>query len=133
MEFSWVLWDRIKECASTMRTQLVAKNDLKSGAFRNASMVMCVLVAAADPGAVAFLFSDDEAWVGGQVWSICGGMSLRDREATERGARSHETRSGPTHEPDEGGFRPPLQRVCQTAEAVGAGPLSRGGGPAVPL
>jgi NAD(P)-dependent dehydrogenase (short-subunit alcohol dehydrogenase family) len=29
-------------------------------------------------GAVAFLFSDDAAWVSGQVWSICGGMSLRD-------------------------------------------------------
>lgn len=27
-------------------------------------------------GAVAFLFSDDAA--NGQVWSICGGMSLRD-------------------------------------------------------
>lgn len=29
-------------------------------------------------GAVAFLFSDDAAWINGQVWSICGGMSLRD-------------------------------------------------------
>jgi NAD(P)-dependent dehydrogenase (short-subunit alcohol dehydrogenase family) len=27
---------------------------------------------------VAFLFSDDAEWVSGQVWSICGGMSLRD-------------------------------------------------------
>jgi tellurite resistance protein TerB len=43
------LWDRIKESASTMQTQLVAKkNDLKSGAFRDASMAMCALVAAAD-------------------------------------------------------------------------------------
>ncbi len=42
------LWDRIKESASTMQTQLVAKkNDLKSGAFRDASMAMCALVAAA--------------------------------------------------------------------------------------
>lgn len=42
------LWDRIKESASTMRTQLVAKkNDLKSDAFRDASMAMCALVAAA--------------------------------------------------------------------------------------
>ncbi|MGW0878342.1 tellurite resistance TerB family protein [Streptomyces sp. NPDC002671] len=43
------LWDRIKESASQMQTQLVAKkNDLKSGAFRDASMAMCALVAAAD-------------------------------------------------------------------------------------
>ncbi|WP_175411665.1 tellurite resistance TerB family protein [Streptomyces sp. TRM64462] len=43
------LWDRIKESASTMQTQLMAKkNDLTSGAFRDASMAMCALVAAAD-------------------------------------------------------------------------------------
>ncbi|MFI0775760.1 tellurite resistance TerB family protein [Streptomyces sp. NPDC021212] len=43
------LWDRIKESASTMQSQLMAKkNDLKSGAFRDASMAMCALVAAAD-------------------------------------------------------------------------------------
>ncbi|WP_062209556.1 tellurite resistance TerB family protein [Streptomyces sp. NBRC 109706] len=43
------LWDRIKESASSMQTQLNAKkNDLKSGAFRDASMAMCALVAAAD-------------------------------------------------------------------------------------
>lgn len=43
------LWDRLKESASTMQTQLAAKkNDLKSGAFRDASMAMCALVAAAD-------------------------------------------------------------------------------------
>ncbi|WP_225095607.1 tellurite resistance TerB family protein [Streptomyces sp. CoH27] len=43
------LWDRIKESASQMQTQLTAKkNDLKSGAFRDASMAMCALVAAAD-------------------------------------------------------------------------------------
>ncbi|WP_320781211.1 TerB family tellurite resistance protein [Streptomyces sp. CRN 30] len=43
------LWDRIKESASTMQTQLMSKkNDLKSGAFRDASMAMCALVAAAD-------------------------------------------------------------------------------------
>ncbi|MFI7137350.1 tellurite resistance TerB family protein [Streptomyces massasporeus] len=43
------LWDRLKESASTMQTQLIAKkNDLKSGAFRDASMAMCALVAAAD-------------------------------------------------------------------------------------
>ncbi|MCH0563026.1 MULTISPECIES: tellurite resistance TerB family protein [unclassified Streptomyces] len=43
------LWDRIKDSASQMQTQLVAKkNDLKSGAFRDASMAMCALVAAAD-------------------------------------------------------------------------------------
>ncbi len=43
------LWDRLKESAQTMQTQLVAKkNDLKSGAFRDASMAMCALVAAAD-------------------------------------------------------------------------------------
>ncbi|MGA5179290.1 tellurite resistance TerB family protein [Streptomyces pseudogriseolus] len=43
------LWDRLKESASSMQTQLMAKkNDLKSGAFRDASMAMCALVAAAD-------------------------------------------------------------------------------------
>ncbi|MGA5420681.1 tellurite resistance TerB family protein [Streptomyces lavendulocolor] len=43
------LWDRLKESASTMQTQLMAKkNDLKSGAFRDASMAMCAMVAAAD-------------------------------------------------------------------------------------
>ena len=43
------LWDRIKDSANQMQTQLVAKkNDLKSGAFRDASMAMCALVAAAD-------------------------------------------------------------------------------------
>ena len=43
------LWDRFKDSAATMQTQLTAKkNDLKSGAFRDASMAMCALVAAAD-------------------------------------------------------------------------------------
>ncbi|WP_406206338.1 TerB family tellurite resistance protein [Streptomyces sp. NBC_01017] len=43
------LWDRLKESASQMQTQLTAKkNDLKGGAFRDASMAMCALVAAAD-------------------------------------------------------------------------------------
>ncbi|WP_405801295.1 tellurite resistance TerB family protein [Streptomyces sp. NBC_01506] len=43
------LWDRLKESAQTMQTQLEAKkNDLKSGAFRDASMAMCALVAMAD-------------------------------------------------------------------------------------
>jgi tellurite resistance protein TerB len=43
------LWDRLKETASSMQTQLESKkNELKSGAFRDASMAMCALVAAAD-------------------------------------------------------------------------------------
>ncbi|MER0244077.1 TerB family tellurite resistance protein [Streptomyces sp. HSW2009] len=43
------LWDKLKESASSMQTQLMAKkNELKSGAFRDASMAMCALVAAAD-------------------------------------------------------------------------------------
>ncbi len=43
------LWDKFKESASSMQTQLMAKkNDLKSGAFRDASMAMCALVSAAD-------------------------------------------------------------------------------------
>lgn len=43
------LWDRFKESASTMQSQLNAKkNDLKSGAFRDAGMAICALVAAAD-------------------------------------------------------------------------------------
>lgn len=43
------LWDRLKESAQSMQSQLESKkNDLKSGAFRDASMAMCALVAAAD-------------------------------------------------------------------------------------
>ena len=43
------LWDRLKESAQSMQSQLEAKkNDLKSGAFRDSSMAMCALVAAAD-------------------------------------------------------------------------------------
>ncbi|MFF5718675.1 tellurite resistance TerB family protein [Streptomyces buecherae] len=43
------LWDRLKDSAQTMQTQLQAKKtELKSGAFRDASMAMCALVAAAD-------------------------------------------------------------------------------------
>ncbi|MFC0600689.1 tellurite resistance TerB family protein [Streptomyces palmae] len=43
------LWDRFKDSAQTMQTQLMQKkNELKSGAFRDASMAMCALVAAAD-------------------------------------------------------------------------------------
>ncbi|MFI0978169.1 tellurite resistance TerB family protein [Streptomyces sp. NPDC021093] len=43
------LWDRLKETASTMQSQLESKkNELKSGSFRDASMAMCALVAAAD-------------------------------------------------------------------------------------
>ncbi|REF00721.1 tellurite resistance TerB family protein [Thermomonospora umbrina] len=42
-------WDKFRESAQTMQTQLMAKkNELKSGAFRDASMAMCALVAAAD-------------------------------------------------------------------------------------
>lgn len=43
------LWDRLKQSTQTMQTQLIAKkNELTSGAFRDASMAMCALVAAAD-------------------------------------------------------------------------------------
>lgn len=43
------LWDRIKDSAQTMQAQLTAKKaELRSGAFRDASMAMCALVAAAD-------------------------------------------------------------------------------------
>ncbi|MBH5336085.1 tellurite resistance TerB family protein [Streptomyces pactum] len=43
------LWDRLKDSAQQMQTQLNAKkNELKSGAFRDAGMAMCALVAAAD-------------------------------------------------------------------------------------
>ncbi|MCU1689606.1 MAG: tellurium resistance protein [Jatrophihabitantaceae bacterium] len=43
------IWNQLKQSAQGMQTQLVAKkNDLKSGAFRDASMAMCALVAAAD-------------------------------------------------------------------------------------
>ncbi|HEV7931488.1 MAG TPA: TerB family tellurite resistance protein [Actinomadura sp.] len=43
------LWDRLRESSQGMQAQLMAKKkDLKSGAFRDASMAMCALVAAAD-------------------------------------------------------------------------------------
>ncbi|MEU6709558.1 tellurite resistance TerB family protein [Streptomyces wuyuanensis] len=43
------LWDKIRDSASTMQSHLNAKkNDLRSGAFRDASMAICALVAAAD-------------------------------------------------------------------------------------
>ncbi|GAA2404695.1 tellurite resistance TerB family protein [Streptomyces glaucosporus] len=43
------LWDRLKESARTMQTGLGARRDeLRGGAFREASMAMCALVAAAD-------------------------------------------------------------------------------------
>lgn len=43
------LWDRFKDSAALMQKQLnERKKDLKSGGFRDASMSMCALVAAAD-------------------------------------------------------------------------------------
>jgi tellurite resistance protein TerB len=43
------IWNQLRQSAQTMQSQLTAKkNDLKSGAFRDASMAMCALVAAAD-------------------------------------------------------------------------------------
>jgi tellurite resistance protein TerB len=43
------IWNQLKQSAQGMQAQLMAKkNDLKSGAFRDASMAMCALVAAAD-------------------------------------------------------------------------------------
>ncbi|WP_029136695.1 tellurite resistance TerB family protein [Nakamurella lactea] len=43
------IWNQLRQAAQGMQSQLVAKkNDLKSGAFRDASMAMCALVAAAD-------------------------------------------------------------------------------------
>ncbi len=43
------LWDRLKDSVQTMQAQLTAKkHELQSGAFRDASMAMCALVAAAD-------------------------------------------------------------------------------------
>jgi tellurite resistance protein TerB len=43
------LWDKLRESSQTMQSQLMTKkNELKSGAFRDASMAMCALVAAAD-------------------------------------------------------------------------------------
>ncbi len=43
------VWNRLKESVAAMQAQLVArKNELRSGAFRDASMAMCALVAAAD-------------------------------------------------------------------------------------
>lgn len=43
------IWDRLRQSTQTMQGQLNAKkNELKSGAFRDASMAICALVAAAD-------------------------------------------------------------------------------------
>ncbi|MEV3922754.1 tellurite resistance TerB family protein [Actinomadura coerulea] len=44
-------WDKLRDSTQSMQTQLLSKkNELKSGAFRDASMAMCALVAAADGG-----------------------------------------------------------------------------------
>jgi tellurite resistance protein TerB len=43
------LWNQLRQQASSMQSTLVAKkNDLKSGSFRDASMAICALIAAAD-------------------------------------------------------------------------------------
>ncbi|CAI7974169.1 MULTISPECIES: tellurite resistance TerB family protein [unclassified Parafrankia] len=43
------IWNQLRQSAQSMQGQLNAKkNDLKSGAFRDASMAMCALVAASD-------------------------------------------------------------------------------------
>jgi tellurite resistance protein TerB len=43
------LWDKFKDSAQKMQGQLMEKKtELKSGSFRDASMAMCALVAAAD-------------------------------------------------------------------------------------
>lgn len=43
------IWNQLRQSTQNMQTQLGAKkNDLKSGAFRDASMAMCALVSAAD-------------------------------------------------------------------------------------
>ena len=43
------IWNQLRQSAQGMQSQLVAKkNDLKSGSFRDASMAICALVAAAD-------------------------------------------------------------------------------------
>ncbi len=43
------LWDRLRDSIQAMQAQLTArKQELRSGAFRDASMAMCALVAAAD-------------------------------------------------------------------------------------
>jgi len=43
------IWDRLRTTTTSMQHQLnTKKNDLKSGAFRDASMAICALVAAAD-------------------------------------------------------------------------------------
>ncbi|KLL13091.1 MULTISPECIES: tellurite resistance TerB family protein [Protofrankia] len=43
------IWDRLRTSTASIQQQLNAKkNDLKSGAFRDASMAICALVAAAD-------------------------------------------------------------------------------------
>ena len=43
------IWNRLRQATQDMQSQLVSKkNELQSGAFRDASMAMCALVAAAD-------------------------------------------------------------------------------------
>lgn len=43
------LWNQLRNSTQTMQQTLLAKkNDFKSGAFRDASMAMCALIAAAD-------------------------------------------------------------------------------------
>lgn len=43
------IWNRLRQATQDMQSQLLSKkNELQSGAFRDASMAMCALVAAAD-------------------------------------------------------------------------------------
>ena len=43
------IWNRLRQATQDMQAQLLSKkNDLQSGAFRDASMAMCALVSAAD-------------------------------------------------------------------------------------
>ncbi len=67
------LWDRLEESASQVQAQLTAKKDeLTSGAFRDAGMAMCALVAAADGTAGR---PNGSAWPSSSAPTTCCGTS----------------------------------------------------------
>ncbi|MFJ8747474.1 tellurite resistance TerB family protein [Embleya sp. NPDC127516] len=82
------LWDKVEQSVRHMQTQLTAKRrELTSDAFRDASMAMCALVAAAD-GTI------DEAETRKVAQLIAGNEALRqfDKDDLQRRFHAHADR-----------------------------------------
>ena len=102
------LWNQLRQQAASMQSTLVSKkNDLKSGAFRDAAMAMCALIAAADGNVdaeerrkVAALIGTNEVLLGrttdwaaitrySKVMLCLGGLPLRNGLVTSGAAGVH--------------------------------------------